>query len=232
LEDIIDEKDCVGRKGLNMDKKEEIKKVLDNVPGMMEPDMAEYLYDRAYECLRGPIVEVGSYMGRSTICIARGSKSGGRIRGKKPITVYSVDPHNGGGTTPDPTWRDSFDPGTPDRKYYTNTGITFPAFKERLIKCKVNDIVIPLVNYSELAYKAGWNGPIEMLFIDGEHRYNYVKMDMEMWGKHVISGGIIIFHDSGHPGVKRVIDEMVRNNSRYTDFNEYPVFNVRVKIED
>lgn len=208
---------------VKIDKKQEIFKIFDNVPGMLEYGMAEFLYDQAGLCTRAPIVEVGSYMGRSTICIARGSKSGGKM------IVYSVDPHNGGGTTPDPTWRDSYDPGTPEKKYYINTGITFPAFKDRLVKCKVDDIVIPLVNYSELAYKAGWNGPIEMLFIDGEHRYNYVKMDLEMWGKHVISGGIIIFHDSGHPGVKKLLDEMILNNPRYTDFTGLPTFSVRVK---
>lgn len=206
-----------------MNKKIEIQKIFENVPGMLEPEIGEYLYDQAAACKRASIVEIGSYLGRSTICIARGSRSGGRMR------VYSVDPHNGMGSTPDPTWNDSYDPGTPNKKYYKNVGITFPEFKKRLKKCKVDDIVYPIVNYSELAYKAGFNGPIEMLFLDGEHRYNYVKMDMELWGKHVVSGGIIIFHDSGHPGVKRVIDEMIRNNPRYTDLNDLPIFNARVK---
>ncbi len=206
-----------------MNKMDEIRNVFRSVPGMIEEGIAGFLYDRASACTKGAIVEIGSYLGRSTICIAKGSKSGGRM------LVYSVDPHNGGGTTPDPTWRDSHDPGTPDLKYYINTGDKFPEFQERLRKFQVDDIVIPIVNYSELAYKKGWDKPIEMLFIDGEHRYNYVKMDLEMWGKHVISGGIIIFDDASHPGVKRVIDEMIENNPRYENIDWVPIFNVTIK---
>lgn len=37
-----------------------------------------------------------------------------------------------------------------------------------------------MVDYSD--YKKGWTRYIELLFIDEEHRYNYVKMDVEMWG--------------------------------------------------
>ena len=155
--------------------------------------------------------------------LAKGSKSGGNM------TVYAVDPQNGGGSTPDPTWWDTNHDGTPNLKYYINQGDSLPQFKERLYEHRVDDIVAPMVNYSELVYKKGWIRPIELLFIDGEHRYNYVKIDVEMWGKHLISGGILLMHDSSIPGVRRVINELIISNPRFIDIKESPIFNATVK---
>lgn len=38
--------------------------------------------------------------------------------------------------------------------------------------------------------------PIDFLFVDGDHSYNGVKMDYEMYGSLVRPGGIIAFHDN------------------------------------
>lgn len=195
-----------------------IKKIFEYVPGMISEEEGLFLYNLAAKCTKGAIVEIGSSSGRSTICLAKGSKSGGNM------TVYAVDPHNGGGTTPDPTWRDSDHDGTPDPKYYINQGDSFPQFKQALLKHRVDDIVAPMVDYSELVYKKGWIRPIQLLFVDGEHRYNYVKMDVKMWGKHLVSGGIICMHDSTTPGVRRVINELIISNPRFTSVKESPIF--------
>jgi len=190
-----------------------IRKIFESVPGMISEDEGLFLYNLASKCMKGVIVEIGSSAGRSTICLAKGSKHGGKM------PVYSVDPHNGGGATPDPTWWDGEHSGTPDPKYYKNQGVSFKPFKERLKEHHVDDIVIPLVDYSELAYRKGWD----------KHRYNYVKMDVEMWGKHLISGGVILMHDSTYTGVRKVINEMIMNSSRFTDIKEIPIFNATVK---
>jgi predicted O-methyltransferase YrrM len=199
-----------------------IRKIFDSVPGMILEEEGLFLYNLAARCIKGTIVEIGSSRGRSTICLAKGSKSGGNM------TVYAVDPHNGGNPTKDPTWRDISQEGTPNLKYYVNQGKSFPQFRQALLEHCVDDIVAPLVDYSELVYKKGWTRPIELLFIDGEHRYNYVKMDVEMWGKHLISGGIILMHDSSYPGVRRVINELIIPSSRFTDIKESPIFNATV----
>jgi predicted O-methyltransferase YrrM len=58
---------------------------------------------------------------------------------------------------------------------------------------------------------------LDFLFIDGDHRYDGVKTDFEMYGKLVGKGGIIAFHDivSGPPenvgGVPRFWDEIKHN---------------------
>ncbi len=199
-----------------------IKEIFKSVPGMISEEDGLFLYDLASKCTKGAIVEIGSSSGRSTICLAKGSKSGGNM------TVYAIDPHNGGGSTPDPMWWDIDHEGIPNPKYYINQGKSLSPFKERLLEHRVDDIVVPMVNYSELVYKNGWARPIELLFIDGEHRYNYVKMDLEMWGKHVVRGGIILMHDSSYPGVRRVINESIISNPRFTNIIESPIFNVTV----
>ena len=200
-----------------------IRKIFESVPGMITEEEGLFLYDLAAKCKNGAIVEIGSSSGRSTICLAKGSKSGGNM------TVYAVDPHNGGGSTPDPTWWDTDNDGTPAPKYYINQGKSLAQFKEKLFEHRVDDIVAPMVNYSELIYKKGWVRPIELLFIDGEHRYNYVKMDVEMWSRHLISGGIILMHDSSSSGVRRVINELIVSNPRFIYIKESPIFNVTVK---
>ena len=199
-----------------------IEQICSGIPGMISPEECEFLYSLASKCNRGVIVEIGSSAGRSTASLASGSKAGT----KKP--VYAVDPHNGGGGTPDPTWWNMDSDGTPDAKYYINQGVSFRQHQENMRKTQVDDIVKPLVDYSELAYK-GWNQPIELLFIDADHRFNYVKMDFETWGSWVISGGIILLHDSTYVGVRRVIDELIRPNPRYIDVGELPIFHVMVK---
>lgn len=202
---------------------EVIRKIFGSVPGMILEEEGLFLYSLASKCTKGAIVEIGSSRGRSTTCLAKGSKSGGNM------TVYAVDPHNGGGSTPDPTWRDLSHDGTPDSKYYINQSKSFSQFRQALLEHRVDDIVAPMVDYSELVYKKGWTRPIELLFIDGEHRYKYVKMDVEMWGKHLISGGIILMHDSSYPGVRRVINELIISSPRFTNVKESPIFNATVK---
>jgi|SRR3989304_380102 len=202
---------------------EVIRQIFESVPGMISEEEGLFLYDLAAKCTKGAIVEIGSSAGRSTICLAKGSKSGGNM------TVYAVDPHNGGGSTPDPTWWDASKDGTPNPKYYINQGDSLQQFRQSLFKHRVDDIVVPMVDYSELVYKKGWTRPIELLFIDGEHRYNYVKMDVEMWGKHLVSGGMILMHDSSGSGIRRVINELIISNPRFTNVKESPMFNATVK---
>ena len=43
---------------------------------------------------------------------------------------------------------------------------------------------------------AGWSDPIDVLFIDGDHRYDAVKRDFDDWTPVVRTGGFILFHDS------------------------------------
>ncbi len=39
-------------------------------------------------------------------------------------------------------------------------------------------------------------GPIEMLYVDGAHRYRPARADLRDWGAHVRMGGTMLVHDA------------------------------------
>jgi predicted O-methyltransferase YrrM len=41
-----------------------------------------------------------------------------------------------------------------------------------------------------------WNRPIDLLFIDGDHSLAGVKRDWRDWGRFVVPGGVVLFHDA------------------------------------
>lgn len=196
-----------------------VNEIFDSIPGMLSYEEGNLFFTLASKCKSGAIVEIGSAHGRSTTCFAMGSKYGNRM------PVYSIDPHNGVGATPD-NGHDprglEYHPGNPNIKYYINQGKSYDAFVKNLNKFNVWDIVHPIVNYSELAYKEWVPQDIELLFIDADHRFEYVKMDFLTWGKHLINGGLLIFHDHAFPGVHKVIQSMVLPNSMYEQCPGYP----------
>jgi cephalosporin hydroxylase len=57
-------------------------------------------------------------------------------------------------------------------------------------------------------------GPIDVLFVDGDHVYEGVRTDFDLWSPLVRSGGVVAFHDTvpndGHhePGVVRFCSEL------------------------
>ena len=67
-----------------------------------------------------------------------------------------------------------------------------------------------------------WDQRLSLLFIDGDHKYEGVKHDYEMYSSLVRSGGLIIFHDiiedPGYPscGVPQFWSE-VRRGSEYVE---------------
>lgn len=194
-----------------------ISDIFKEVDGPINEKEGLFLYEMAKQVKSCVIVEIGSAHGRSTICLANGVKAAGY-----GIKIYSIDPHAGGMYTPDPTANDASSYGTPDIVYYTGQGKGHQTFCDNIKKCGVEDVVVPICDYSELAYNKGsdgnkWNKDIGLLWIDGDHRFNYLKMDIDLWAKHVISGGLIIFHDFGFPGVNKGI-AYILENPRYYNF--------------
>ena len=67
---------------------ERVKPLIADVPGWLTDEEGEALYELARGCSgRGVIVEIGSWKGKSTICLGLGSQAGGGVR------IYAVDPH-------------------------------------------------------------------------------------------------------------------------------------------
>ena len=153
----------------------------------------------------GAVVEIGSFLGKSTCWLGLGAQAG--KRGKitavdyfKPLThmAGSEDPMD---------------------QAIVREGSTFPTFKKHLEQFGVLDQVEPIQCDSETA-ASNWDGrPIRLLFIDGHHEYDSVKNDYTLWSPFVQKGGIIAFHDytESWPGVIRFYDELMDSTQEYEE---------------
>jgi MMP 1-O-methyltransferase len=67
---------------------EEVRRLIAGVGGWLTDHEAKALFEAAEACTgRGVIVEIGSWRGKSTICLARGSRAG------RGVPVYAIDLH-------------------------------------------------------------------------------------------------------------------------------------------
>lgn len=155
---------------------------------------AELLYNLAMNCKgQGVIVEVGSWKGESTIYLAKGSEAG------KKVKVYAIDPHTGSPI---------------HRKWYGEVW-TFDEFKRNIKSAGVTDLVVPLVKTSEEAAKH-FKEDVELVFVDGDHEYDSVKLDFDLWFPKLIEGGFIAFHDSVlTSGPQRVVEKCLYKSNRF-----------------
>jgi len=150
------------------------------------------LYDLARQVINNCIVEVGSYRGRSTVALGRGSIDGGHA------PVFAFEPHEeftgilGG----------KFGPS--DRGAFYKTMLETSCYH-----------IVRLINLSSEIVAPNWNRGISLLWIDGDHRYEGVKRDFECWHPHLAAEAIIAFHDSTNPelGPKRLIDKLLETGN-------------------
>ena len=64
--------------------------------------------------------------------------------------------------------------------------------------------------------------PLDFVFIDGNHSYEYVKQDIKLWEPKVVSGGIVSGHDYGsgfHTGVQKAVDEYAAKHGRTVKYD-------------
>ena len=158
--------------------------VLSGVKGFLTEREGAGLYDHALEALRlGPCLEIGSYCGKSSLYIGSACRERGGI-------LFSIDHHRGS---------EEQQPGEAyfDRELLdSRTGCidTFPHFRATLAAAGLEENVVPIVCPSETAARA-WNTPLGMIFIDGGHGLETVMKDYCAWTRHLLPGGVLLFHD-------------------------------------
>jgi len=141
----------------------------------------------------GVNVEIGSFKGKSTIGVA--SIASAFNLGD----VVSIDPHNAPCET-DPDLSES--------------GTSFDDFQAALTKAGLRDRVEAHREPSRDA-AVGWNRPIRLLWIDGDHTYNGAKLDFDLFKPFLIDGAIVAIHDTLHEfeGPIRVfVEDMLRSD--------------------
>jgi hypothetical protein len=148
-----------------------------DVQGWMSPGQASTLYDAAVGCPDGgTIVEIGSFQGRSTIVLASAAAP--------DVDVVAIDPHAGNDRGPQEY--DGFEDAA------ANDHDIFIANLER---AGVRDRVRHVRMFSDAAL-GEVDGSIDVLYIDGAHRYAPARQDIRDWGARVGDGGTMLIHDS------------------------------------
>jgi len=79
--------------------------------------------------------------------------------------------------------------------------------------------IIWIENSSEDATKR-INEEIDFLYIDGNHEYNYVKKDLELYWPKIKKGGIMAGHDIQGVGVSKALIEFVKRKKLEVFFGD------------
>ncbi len=154
------------------------------VKGFMDAEEGAALYEAALaESVRGPVLEVGTYCGKSAVYLGVACKENGAV-------LFTVDHHRGSEEN-QPGW-EHHDPETWDAE--AGAMDTLPFLRRTLRAAGLEETVIPVIGRSATV-AAHWGAPLAMLFIDGGHSREMAFADYEGWSGHVMPGGLMAIHD-------------------------------------
>lgn len=174
-----------------------------SIPGWVDNDELSYKA-RITEKLPqdAVIVEIGCFLGRSTVLMAGVRKIIGNG------VVHVVDPFDGSG--------DAF--SVPFYKLITNK-IDQPIldeFREHIQNAGLEDYVIVHKGTAESVVNQ-WTEPIDMLILDGDQSPKGARSAYELWQPFLKPGGYICLHNSGdkiylpgHDGHRRIFLEEIK----------------------
>lgn len=131
----------------------------------------------------GPIVEIGSYCGKSSVYLGAGAQASGSV-------VVCIDHHRGS---------EEHQPGEEyhDPELYDATAgrmDTLHALRRTLNAAKLEEVCVPMVTRSATASKL-WSTPLGMVFIDGGHSFESAHADYDGWHDKIAIGGVLAIHD-------------------------------------
>lgn len=150
---------------------------LHDVAGWLSDDQALRLWTRALEVpAGGRIVEIGSFQGRSTIVLARAAHEG--------VAIVAIDPHAGNDRGPQEIHGFEVEAEGDHERFHANLERAGVAGRVRHVRA-----------FSDAAL-AEVAGPIDLLYVDGAHRYGPALADLRAWGERVVPGGVMLVHDS------------------------------------
>lgn len=156
---------------------DEVTTVVADVEGWMTPGQAR----RLWTCARtvpagGQIVEIGSFRGRSMIVLASAAPEG--------VGLVAIDPHAGNDRGPH-----EFE------GFEEQASEDHDVFNANLEAAGVRDRVRHVRKFSHEAL-GDVAGEIDLLYIDGAHRFGPALDDIRRWSARVRPGGDLLIHDS------------------------------------
>lgn len=152
--------------------------------GFMPEDEGLALHAAAAEAARlGPLVEIGSYCGRTTILLADAARRAG-------THVVTID-HHRGSEEHQPGWAyhepDLVDP-------VVERIDTLPTFRRVIAASGLEHHVLAVVGRAEDVGRY-WREPVGLVFLDGSHTDESAQHDYGTWGPLVVDGGLLAIHD-------------------------------------
>jgi predicted O-methyltransferase YrrM len=131
----------------------------------------------------GPLLEVGSYCGKSAVYLGAAARAGGTV-------LFSIDHHRG--SEENQAGWEHHDPEVVDPA--TGRMDTLPFFRRTIERAGLEDAVVAVVGDSPVI-AANWRTPLGLVFIDGGHALDVVLADYGAWSPQVAAGGVLVFHD-------------------------------------
>jgi|SRR4051812_13197423 predicted O-methyltransferase YrrM len=139
------------------------------------------------------VVEVGVWAGRSAIAMALAGRA-------RKVTVYAIDP-----------WQDYEQEHVEPSTELKGAGVSsfqelYELYLSNVKRLNADNIVTLRDSGVEAARK--WQfGPVDVVFIDGNHDYEPVREDIQAWLKHLKPGGLLSGDDWNWDGVQRAVNE-------------------------
>jgi predicted O-methyltransferase YrrM len=156
---------------------DEVEAVVADVEGWMTPGQARRLWTCARTVRPGrQIVEIGSFRGRSMIVLASAASEG--------VELVAIDPHAGNDRGPH-----EFE------GYEEQASEDHDVFNANLSSAGVRERVRHVRKFSHDAL-GDVEGEIDLLYIDGAHRFRPALDDIRRWSARVVDGGDLLIHDS------------------------------------
>jgi len=162
----------------------DLRRAAEAARGFMPPAEGLALYRAAaVYAAAGPVLEIGTYCGKSTIYLASAARQAGQV-------VITVDHHHGSEEN-QPGW-EYHDASLVDPR--TGRLDTLPYFRATLAGLGLDEDVIAIVGRSADVARL-WRARLGMLFIDGGHTEAAAQSDYQGWAPRVAHGGALAIHD-------------------------------------
>ncbi len=151
----------------------------------MPPAEGEALYEAASSVAVGgsPMLEVGSYCGKSALYLGAAARERGTI-------LFALDHHRG--SEENQAGWEHHEPDLVDAR--TGKLDTLPTFRRTVHDAELEGVVVAVVGDSPTVGRH-WATPLSLLFIDGGHGSAPAHRDYETWTPHVEPGGLLAIHD-------------------------------------
>lgn len=141
--------------------------------------------------VEGPVIELGSFKGRSTSVLA--------LAGRQ---VHAVDAWSPGNYVASAMGAHFVPDDRALQEFRANTEQVGAAERIEVHRGKTTDVA------------RGWQARCAILFIDAGHNYPEVRADVDNWLPHLLPGGLVLLHDTfsdRYSGVIQAAGELLRD---------------------